>query len=335
MSNLERMAQSRQRLDESYIETQRIANETVGIGQATLQQLRSQQEILETSEDTLESTDYSIEKSLRVLRNMTWSGMFYNAFTWNPGNEPVSRQIPIQSSSNPNSSKINMIPENTSDKSIENKKKDEFLCHDDEQIDMLARTVDELHAISIATGQALETHNEIVDRISSKTDIVTDKTLEATLKASRITSKRSRPDFVGRFQFIDTTTEKYLTIRDDDQIQLSTRKDRATMFDLYIKENNLLGIQSIKTLKFLGVTVLGSIMISGEYFGRSEECFVNLSGKPSGILVLSRNWGGGGWLKQPYDGETLLLSSTTTSIYDKKDMITFKAQPVLIEEKEK
>ncbi|CAM9813511.1 unnamed protein product, partial [Discosporangium mesarthrocarpum] len=58
--------------------------ESVEIGQRTLETLTDQQERLEHSEVVLDSTNYVVERSARVLRGMTLWGKIQNAFS----NEP-------------------------------------------------------------------------------------------------------------------------------------------------------------------------------------------------------------------------------------------------------
>jgi hypothetical protein len=331
----DRYTASRRSLDELYLETQRSAQSTLAIGRTTLTELHIQEEKLQTAEDTIESSDYTMERSLKTLRGMTWSGMFYNAFSFSSP-EPVARRVPGESAS---SAKVATSSDRTSSRAItENNSADliqsssKSLSHDDEQLLQISKAVDEIYRISVATGETLESHKSTVDRINTKTEIVSDKVLEATLKSARITSRRASSKFLGRYQFIDLESSHFLCIRDDDCLHLTNRGDRSTMFDLFIKEDNVIGIQSVKTILFLGSTALGLLRVSGEYFGRYEECYVAVDGKPSGILLLSKNWGAGGWLKRPRskDNEEL-INEATSSIHDRENMILFHVQRIQVE----
>ena len=120
-----------------------------------------------------------------------------------------------------------------------------------------------------------------------------------------------------------------------DDIALLPHSDRATLWDVFEKEPGLMGLRNAKTHKWLGSTFYGAIRVSGNYFGRQEECHVpdlelaapdyagagagagagvgvGRAGKAAGgsaarsvpvpvpshgVLILSKNGGRGGWLK--------------------------------------
>ena len=66
---------------------------------------------------------------------------------------------------------------------------------------------------------------------------------------------------------------------------------------------------------------------------------MDFSGEETGLLLLARNWGSGGWMKHPgsndeseyhtsrFDEYTVRFSSTTSSIHDKQNIVLFRAVP--------
>jgi hypothetical protein len=186
-------------------------------------------------------------------------------------------------------------------------------------------------------SEKLEDQKYHLDKIEEKTEKTLDKTLAVTLRASQITqrTKRKTSQFIGVFQFIDTYTNLFLSC-DSDLVKLTSDINRSTFFNLFVKEDNIVGLQNVKTLKFIGCSILGKIIASSTVFGKLEECYINFENNVSGIFVLFRNWGGGGWLKFSIDWngnrnnfETLV--ETTSNITDKKDSVVFKVVPIKAE----
>ena len=62
----------------------REAHESVEVARGTTENLALQQESLDRSETTLESSSAVLNQAKRVLRGMTWTGTIQNAFTKKP-----------------------------------------------------------------------------------------------------------------------------------------------------------------------------------------------------------------------------------------------------------
>mmetsp|Transcript_323 Transcript_323/g.282 ORF Transcript_323/g.282 Transcript_323/m.282 type:complete len:329 (-) Transcript_323:14-1000(-) len=315
------------RNQESINELTRNAINTVNIGRTTLETLDKQNEDISTIEDTIESNEYIIEKSMKVLRGMTWTGMIYNAFHKDP-----------QHHNTIDNNKINVNSDSLTRNTSQTKTKENLLneqtnnCDDD--LKEILKAVNEIHDISLTMNEALSNQSQTLERISNKTDVVHDMTLAATLKTSQIIrrSTHSSCTFIGRFQFQDINNSYFLSVLHD-QLVFTSKMTLNTYFNCYIKEDNLIGIQSYKTLKFLGTTMFGAIRVSGEYMGKQEECFVRLSGSKTGIFILSKNWGNGGWLKYPVSINGF-INEVTLSVLDKSNSIEFKAIPIPINDDE-
>ena len=177
-------------------------------------------------------------------------------------------------------------------------------------------------------GDTLQHQNKILDRVSDKVTCVNDTTITVTIKAAQLSHriKGSKAKFFGIFQFKAIKTDKYLAVKDTFLI-LQERCDRSTYFNCYLKEDTLVGIQNRKTLKFVGVTAWGSIRCSGEYFGKSEDCSLDLASEQSGLLFLSCNWGSGGWLKSSTEIDGIheaIYSEVTKSIENKNNFELFQ-----------
>ena len=53
---------------------------SIEIGTNTIGALQKQEESLNNVQDTLEANDFIIDKSIKTLRKMTWSGYIYETF---------------------------------------------------------------------------------------------------------------------------------------------------------------------------------------------------------------------------------------------------------------
>lgn len=221
----------------------------------------------------------------------------------------------------------------------------------DNQLDEISAAVASLEELSLVIGQKLEAQNNQIEVLDERTHEVHDKTLSVSLKASKMTARskgKIEPRIVGMFQFVDVRTGKFLSVDENENITLSSVPDRSTHFNIYSKEQDLMGIQSVKNLKYIGYCIWGSMGCSGTYLGSSEECYLTLSGEETGIFFVSRNWGNGGWLKYPPavggDGEKesnsksmsksmsksksgVYFTTTSSSIHDKEGCLMVRAIP--------
>jgi hypothetical protein len=160
------------------------------------------------------------------------------------------------------------------------------------------------------------------------------------VRATRIT-KGSGGDAwkcVGIIEMLDIESCRYIAVdsrNDNTSLVLTHRHDSSCQFNVFARDyatsgdNNfdIITLQNVKTLRFIRITLTGNIAVTGESPGYPEELLLGLEGnKPTGMLLLRRNWGGGGWLKCPYggsddltklnDSEDLLLNDTSTGIHD-------------------
>jgi hypothetical protein len=279
---------------------------------------------------------------------MTWSGWAYNLFSWYEKQEKIKASSAIIDSlgvkpslTNPADAtlgKADLLRESRPVSGL-SEGGSTGVAEDDKHLNDISNSVAELHSMSLMISEALETHGEILERIDTKTEIVHDKTLAATLKASQINqrARRSGSHFIGLYQFVDMVTNMYLCVDADEYLTYSADPTRGTFFNCYCKEGNIIGIQNAKTLTYVGSTWRSSVKASGRVFGKQEECHIGLrDGQLTGLFLLGINWGGGGWLKKPVTpadpSEPIYLTSVTASVTDKADAAIFRT--VLISTKD-
>jgi hypothetical protein len=121
----------------------------------------------------------------------------------------------------------------------------------------------------------------------------------------------------------------YLTVEDTDDLNLQTKFDRSTVFQVYRKQNNLLGLRSMKRLKYIGISFWGIVKATSAYFSVNEETYIPLDGSPSGLLILNCNWGGGGWVRPNAEGK---LCTYTAGIRQRERMAVFRVTRITEED---
>eukprot|EP01036_Dinobryon_divergens_P026328 gene26328-34958_t len=350
------------------LDAQRSAHSSAIIGRETLEKLNEQEEDIQKIRDTLEANDYVLGKSLTALRSMTWGGYVYNScvtITNTLKNAPSNltavdpRLMPRFSSSNSsdNNNTVEVaIDTNYSDNAYSNNQngKQENLEtapsksvyynknneEEEKQLQDISSIVAQLHDISVTMGEQLDRQTKALETVEELTEKVTDKSLYVTLRATQLSTRvkgKNEQIFIGKFQFIDCVRGKFL----------SSVPDKATFFNCFASSDgvrNIFGIQNEKTLKFIGCTMWGTVRCAASYFGTQEECFMEFNGEETGLLLLARNWGSGGWLKYPaiqdenndknrssssfFDEQYhVMFSSTTSSIHDKQNIALFRAVP--------
>eukprot|EP01035_Chromulina_nebulosa_P030123 gene30123-40002_t len=192
---------------------------------------------------------------------------------------------------------------------------------EEKQLQDISSIVAQLHDISVTMGEQLDRQTKALETVEELTEKVTDKSLYVTLRATQLSTRvkgKNEQIFIGKFQFIDCVRGKFLSVYTpapsssssssssssvvDDVLVLKSVPDKATFFNCFASSDgvrNIFGIQNEKTLKFIGCTMWGTVRCAASYFGTQEECFMEFNGEETGLLLLARNWGSGGWLKYP------------------------------------
>lgn len=303
-----------------------ICEDTLQTGKGIIQQLDIQNENLAKIEDTVESNDHLLNRSMHVLRGMTWSGMLYNTFfakddefqtKTNVNNRTSAVDAYHESNRNIPQPPVNV---NTKTELFSDTQKQKIVREQDQHMEELSRQVEQIHSMGLTIGHAVHQSNEIADRLSDKINNTNDATLAVLLRTAQLSQRanKTEPEFVGFYQFI--CDDAYLSLNQENIIVLTKRPDSSTIFRVYCKESNLLGLQNLKTLKFLGISFFGSARGTNSNFTNSEEVYISLDGSPSGLLFLGCNWNGGGWLKRDEKG---ILCTYTTGIADRNGIPWF------------
>lgn len=316
----------------SHEEILRNTTEAVGIGRTTLQRLNQQEEMLRSAEDNVDSNQHIIQQSQRVLRGMTWSGYFYNMFTSEPpkvqtglvassvGNS--GPQLPrTETTNSPQDAKAGVdIIKSSSNKSSTSSK----LQAQDDALLEVSRSLGELHQIGISMGETLDSHNQSLDRLGSKTKALEESTLEVLLRSSQLISRSNggHAEYLGEYRLEVTFPKRGFFGVVDDRLVIHSRPDLSTAFRIFAKENHIFGLQSIMSLRYLATGTFVSISAHSFRFNKSAESYLDLSGDQTGIFFLDFNWGGGGWLKFIDDDYGFKLSA---GVGDKNQIALFRA----------
>ena len=338
----EKKAASEKRIQQYLLSAQRDAHQSIGYGNATIEELDRQNETFRSIEQNLDSQEEIVNQSLRKLRGMTWSGTFYNVFSdvastiSSTISSPAVEQ-PAKSSSVLNESQISTeSTQNLSEKrenTNTNTNSTTIQSEEDKMLEDIANAASVLKQLGLTMGKQLEDQNQQLENIEQRTDQVHDKTLAVSIRASQLTQKHSKKDrYIGCFQFMNTSNSSLLCV-DGDNLALTDSADPSTIFRVILRQDTIVGLQSEKTGKFVGITMWGSIAVSGNYFGSQEECFLELTGNQTGILFIAKNWGAGGWLKAPVSSDSsvpastspVLLQETTKSADDRENRMIIKA----------
>jgi len=205
----------------------------------------------------------------------------------------------------------------------------------DKDLEELSSAVETLHSMSMDIGTKLESQAAQIEHISERSAQLTDKALALTIQASKLVKNAAYVPlkFIGVYQFVDVTTGLYLTANGT-SLLLSRATNLPTRFYCYSKGNNIYGLKSEMFMKYISTSIWGNVNINSDTCGTHEECYIDFDDTTTGILMISRNWGSGGWLKRSptatNDGNSANTSfetihETTSSLNDKTNMIRFAA----------
>eukprot|EP01039_Chlorochromonas_danica_P001429 gene1429-1554_t len=325
-------------------ECRKFTAESMQYGNHTLSHLGEQEEKLNAVEDILEDNQNIITESIKRLRRMTWTGYFYDTLstiTTAPGTTTTTTTN-SEKQQQPSSVKAITLLASTKDvkPSNHNVNKLDLIStapnkttqsEEERALEELSRSVSDLHQMTITIGQALDASGNQISRIENQTEKLTDETLHASLRASKIMFTKGSTNHVeeaGRFQFVLPDGSGMLGVLED-KLVLTPIAGRNCIFSCLMRNGLIIGLRSESSYKFVGCTIWGSIAVSGEYFGSQEELYVDINGNLGGMLFLARNLGAGGWLRADSvdrgpNGE-MILGITTTHSNDKANMLTFQS----------
>mmetsp|Transcript_13491 Transcript_13491/g.20278 ORF Transcript_13491/g.20278 Transcript_13491/m.20278 type:complete len:347 (+) Transcript_13491:73-1113(+) len=318
---------------------QASAEDSLNIGRGILGTLSEQNEKQLASADNVETTEYVLQRSMRVLRGMTWSGMFYNMVT--KESEPT-KTISHTHRQHPNITDTVDVREHYQNRRelLDGTGNTSRTC--DEEMERLAGSVQKLEDVSLTINRSLQAQAQLADDLTEKTEDVNNAMLATLLRTAQLTqrAKKTSEVEIGIFYFQQMGSNQYLCVNGT-QVVLCDRFDRSAIFRVFSKESHLMGLQNMKTFKFLGINMWGSVTASSAVFGTYEETFIDLDGfrRTPGIFFLAPNWGGGGWLQQPLATESSnqkdtlpICTSVTKGISDCTSRLQLVAKPMLDED---
>lgn len=346
----EKLQETEGRINGLMVEALQNAEQAQQHGIRAMASLDHQEEQLDGAEDTLDSNLYVLEKSRRALRGMTWGGSIYNWFAGEPekpscSSSSSSSALGISSTGNSNTSRSAPLPSvvqgaasystpasSSSSSAPIARAASAPLSSTDADDELLLKSVETLRELSVGLGEKIEAQNSKVASIEGVLERTEDSTMQVTVKTAQLTQRSSKASEVpiGDYRLVDTHSGRFLAVEGDDLVLAPvTKPDRSSLFRVFQKEGHIMGLMSLKTQKWLGLTWLGDVKCSGDYFGKSEECHIELSGTKTGIYMCACNWYGGGWLKVPNSGAVKVMLECSSGLTDKAGILTVKAHAVV------
>jgi hypothetical protein len=341
MSTLDR----EKRIKEELLLAKRTAVSAQGYGKDMLESLAQQEEVLSSVQETMEANEHVLNKSMTLLRGMTWSGYLFNKCV-DAKTTIAGTPLPPPVSLGQGQGRTGMPPGPSGSDAGQHRANLGMLTGasasqgtlGDEEMREISSAVDTLHRMSVEIGSQLEQQKAVVDAVDAKAESVTDKTLAVTLRASQLSdrSRQRKPQYCGMYQFVDVDSGHFLSAFEG-YLVLLPAINRSTYFNCFVRESNIYALQNEKTQKYVGCSITGGVLAASAYFGTQEEVYVDLSGGSSGLLFLARHWGAGGWLKGPGAAKNTatnsidaqpFLTQTTSALLDRADML--RLRPVRI-----
>jgi hypothetical protein len=165
-------------------EISKIVCETNEIGQNIIIKLSEQGDNLEKTEEKLNTNEFILSKTFRILRDMTWFGWILNFFIKDNSNQ----------SNNYNLTKKNKNLEEIKEDNKEEKLKvtqeilsknmsldidvREILNNENKELLFIESELKNLHSIGLKIGECIDDHNERLERISNKTEHISNKIIK-------------------------------------------------------------------------------------------------------------------------------------------------------------
>mmetsp|Transcript_2659 Transcript_2659/g.4140 ORF Transcript_2659/g.4140 Transcript_2659/m.4140 type:complete len:459 (+) Transcript_2659:176-1552(+) len=171
----------------------------------------------------------------------------------------------------------------------------------DVYLDAITSDIGELKCLGGALHESLSAQNDILNSIDKKSDEVSDKTKMASRRAGRINQKKTfkavKPNFQSWMTIKYLPTNQYLTQSSDGLVLTDRNCGDASVFGVYKRQGDAIGLQNKLTHKWLGMNIWGNIRCDGSSFGSREEWEID-DRDPSRtyLLCACANWGSGGWI---------------------------------------
>ena len=165
-------------------EISKIVCETNEIGQNIIIKLSEQGDNLEKTEKKLDTNEFILSKTFRILRDMTWFGWILNFFIKDNSNQSNNYNLTKKNKNLEEIKKDNKEEKLKVTQEILYKKTSldidvrEILNNENKELLFIENELKNLHSIGLKIGECIDDHNERLERISNKTENISNKIIK-------------------------------------------------------------------------------------------------------------------------------------------------------------
>ena len=165
-------------------EISKIVCETNEIGQNIIIKLSEQGDNLEKTEKKLDTNGFILSKTFRILRDMTWFGWILNFFIKDNSNQSNNYNLTKKNKNleeikeDNKEEKLKVTQENLSKKTHLDMDVREILNNENKELLFIENELKNLHSIGLKIGECIDDHNERLERISNKTENISNKIIK-------------------------------------------------------------------------------------------------------------------------------------------------------------
>ena len=165
-------------------EISKIVCETNEIGQNIIIKLSEQGDNLEKTEEKLNTNEFILSKTFRILRDMTWFGWILNFFIKDNSNQSNNYNLTKKNKNleeikkDNKEEKLKVTQEILSEKTSLDIDVREILNNENKELLFIENELKNLHSIGLKIGECIDDHNERLERISNKTENISNKIIK-------------------------------------------------------------------------------------------------------------------------------------------------------------
>ena len=165
-------------------EISKIVCETNEIGQNIIIKLSEQGDNLEKTEKKLDTNEFILSKTFRILRDMTWFGWILNFFIKYNSNQSNNYNLTKKNKNLEEIKEVNKEEKLKATQEILSKKMSldidvrEILNNENKELLFIENELKNLHSIGLKIGECIDDHNERLERISNKTEHISNKIIK-------------------------------------------------------------------------------------------------------------------------------------------------------------
>ena len=165
-------------------EISKIVCETNEIGQNIIIKLSEQGDNLEKTEKKLDTNEFILSKTFRILRDMTWFGWILNFFIKDNSKQSNNYNLTKKNKNleeikeDNKEEKLKVTQENLSKKTHLDIDVREILNNENKELLFIENELKNLHSIGLKIGECIDDHNARLERISNKTEHISNKIIK-------------------------------------------------------------------------------------------------------------------------------------------------------------